>query len=310
MMENNWKEDKDGITIEVPAEFDFRPNLHYLQRDKNEIMFEIENETIIRLLSVNDERIFIKISAPDNHKLLIQFLDGARPKSVRTKCDVVKYIRDWFDLDTDLVPFYEMAQTDPLLKHLIQQFYGLRIVGMPNLFEALCWGVLGQQINLGFAYTLKRQFVEKFGEAAEYNEKTYWVFPSFEKIAKLTVEDMSEIKMTVKKREYIIGIAQLMASGELSKERLLELAEFKKIEKELTKIRGIGPWTANYVLMRCLRYPTAFPIADVGLHNAIKLLENMDRKPTKEEILKIAVPWKNWEAYAAFYLWRVSYSNK
>lgn len=310
MKENKRKEDNEYFTIEVPAEFDFRPNLDYLQRNKNEIMYEIKNGKITRLISINDERMLLEISAPDNRNLFIRFLDGTQPSSIKTRTAVINYIRDWFDLNTDLVPFYTIARNDQLLKHLIRDFYGLRIVGLPDLFEALCWGVLGQQINLRFAYTLKRQFVEKFGEAVEYNGKDYWVFPSFEKIAKLTAEDMSGIKMTVRKSEYIIGIAQLMASGRLSKERLLELDDFKKIERELTSIRGIGPWTANYVLMRCLHYPTAFPIADVGLQNAIKLLKEMDRKPTKKEILETASPWNNWEAYATFYLWRVSYSNK
>ncbi|PAV31696.1 DNA-3-methyladenine glycosylase [Virgibacillus profundi] len=308
MVKNKWKEENDSIIIDVPAEFDFRPNLDYLLRDKNEIMYKIKDKAITRLISANDKRMLVQISAPNNHNLHVRFLAGTRPKSVKTRANVVNYIRDWFDLDTNLAPFYEIAQTDPLLKHLIQDFFGLRLVGLPDLFEALCWGVLGQQINLGFAYTLKRQFVEKFGDAVEYNGENYWVFPSFEKIAKLTIEDMSEIKMTVRKSEYIIGIAKLMASGELSKEKLLELDDFKKIEKELVKIRGIGPWTANYVLMRCLRYLTAFPIADVGLQNAIKSLKNINRKPTKEEILEIASTWKGWEAYATFYLWRVSYN--
>ena len=199
-----------------------------------------------------------------------------------------------------------MAQKDPLLKMPTQNFYGLRVIGIPDLFEALCWGVLGQQINLTFAYSLKRQFVEKYGDSVEWNGKKYWVFPSYEQIAQLTPTDLADIKMTVKKSEYIIGIAKLMANGALSREQLMNMS-FKDAEKNLLKIRGIGPWTANYVLMRCLRFQTAFPIDDVGLINSIKLLRNMDRKPTKDEIVELSCPWKNWESYATFYLWRVLY---
>lgn len=97
-----------------------------------------------------------------------------------------------------------------------------------------------------------------------------------------------------------------MESRELSREKFMKM-NVKDAEKNLTKIRGIGPWTANYVLMRCLRFPTAFPIDDVGLMNSIKLLRNMNRKPTKDEILEISLPWKKWESYATFYLWRVLY---
>jgi DNA-3-methyladenine glycosylase II len=235
--------------------------------------------------------------------MIVHFLKG-KPNDM---IEVIRYIREWFDLDNDLTSFYKMAKADPLLKIPLEKFYGLRLIGIPDLFEALCWGVLGQQINLSFAYTLKKQFVEKFGESIEWNGKKYWIFPSYDQIAKLTTRDLEDIKMTVKKSEYIIGIAQLMASGELSKQKLMEIDNFKEVEKSLIKIRGIGPWTANYVLMRCLRFPTAFPIDDVGLINAIKTLLNMDRKPSKDEILELSIPWGNWESYATFYLWRTLY---
>jgi DNA-3-methyladenine glycosylase II len=98
-----------------------------------------------------------------------------------------------------------------------------------------------------------------------------------------------------------------MVEEKLTKEKLLNLSNHKDAEKMLVKIRGIGPWTANYVLMRCLRYPSAFPIDDVGLHNAIKHRLGKELKPTKEEIIKLAVNWTNWESYATFYLWRYLY---
>lgn len=303
----NWKEEDGELLINAPVEFNFTTNLAYMQRDKNECMYEIENELITCTITTGDEHTLVQVSSPDNRNLRVRFLAGTRPKTLEGKAAIVHYIRDWFDLDKDLTSFYKMAQHDPLLQQVIKGNYGLRIVGIPDLFEALCWGVLGQQINLAFAYRLKRQFVEKFGRSITYNGKPYWVFPSYEKVAKLQLADMSDIKMTVRKSEYIIGIAQSMANGDLSKEKLLQLNSFKKIEKELIKIRGVGPWTANYVLMRCLRYPTAFPIDDVGLINAIKHLKKMERKPSKEEILEAAIPWKNWEAYATFYLWRALY---
>ena len=178
-----------------------------------------------------------------------------------------------------------------LLQQAVSEFYGLRNIGIPDLFEALCWGILGQQINLTYAYTLKRRFVETFGSSIEWEGQSYWIFPEPEDIAKLTVEDLSSLKMTVKKCEYLIGVAQLIADGSLSKAQVMGTGDFKQAEKMLVKIRGVGPWTANYVLMRCLRFPNAFPIADVGLHNAIKHLTGAEEKPTKEEILKLAAPW-------------------
>ena len=301
-----WHEVKNSIVITLPEQFNMNANLGYLSREQNECMYEIESDSITKVITIGEIRSLVQINVINNKQMIVQFLNESSPIE-RRKCEeIVKFIDEWFDLNNDLTPFYEMAKADPLLKVPARNFYGLRVIGIPDLFEALCWGVLGQQINLAFAYTLKRQFVEKFGDFIEWNGKKYWVFPSYERIAQLTPSDLADIKMTVKKSEYIIGIAKLMASGELSREKLMKM-DFKDAEKSLIKIRGIGPWTANYVLMRCLRFQTAFPIDDVGLINSIKILRNMNRKPTKDEILEISLPWKSWESYATFYLWRVLY---
>lgn len=301
-----WHEVNDVIVITLPEIFDMNANLGYLTREKNECMYEIENNIITKVIAIGEIRSLVQVSVINNKQMIVQFLNDSRPVEQWKREEIVKYIHEWFDLDNDLTPFYEMAKADPLLKMPARKFYGLRVIGIPNLFEALCWGVLGQQINLAFAYSLKKQFVEAFGDSIEWNGKKYWVFPPYERIARLTPTDLADIKMTVKKSEYIIGIARLMASGELSREKLMKM-NFKDAEKNLIKIRGIGPWTANYVLMRCLRFPTAFPIDDVCLIRSIKILRNMNRKPTKDEILEISFSWKKWESYATFYLWRVLY---
>jgi DNA-3-methyladenine glycosylase II len=220
---------------------------------------------------------------------------------------IVMYVREWFDLDNDLTPFYAMSQGDSLLNGVVTRLYGLRNMGIPDLFEALCWGIIGQQINLAFAYTLKRRFVESFGKKVSSGEITCWLFPTPEDIAALSVSDIATLKMTTKKSEYLIGVARLLVDGVISKEMLLKAESFKAAEKMLVSIRGIGPWTANYVLMRCLRYPAAFPIDDVGLHNAIKSVLEMEQKPTVAQIRELSAGWANWEAYATFYLWRVLY---
>lgn len=303
----NWKELNGSILIKTPETFRFNVNIDYLTRDSNECMFEVVDEKIIRVIVIDELKILVQISSTDKNDLIVEFLTGMIPKTFKEKEAIVSFIYEWFDLDVDLIAFYEMGSRDALLKHPIEKFYGLRAIGIPDLFEALCWSIIGQQINLKFAYTLKRQFVEKFGEAIVFKGEKYWIFPSYEKIAKLTVDDMANIKMTRRKFEYIIGIAKLMNEKVLTKEKLLQMNDLKRAEKALVSIRGIGPWTANYVLMRCLRYPTAFPIDDVGLINAIKLQLDMNRKPTKEEVKKLSAKWVNWESYATFYLWRLLY---
>jgi DNA-3-methyladenine glycosylase II len=292
------------MKIRVPEEFSFSENLKYLSRSSNECMYQIKDNRICKAIQVGKETAIVEI-VMDSDALSVCFL-GSEPNAA-VRAGVEQYVREWFDLDTDLGPFYKMVQTDELLKKAINTFYGLRIMGIPDLFEALCWGILGQQINLPFAYTLKRRLVETFGKSVEHNGESHWLFPAPVDIAGLTVADFDGLQMTVKKTEYLIGVAKLMAEGKLTKEQLQATENLKEAEKMLVAIRGIGPWTANYVLMRCLRFPNAFPIDDVGLHNALKHLLGRDQKPSKEEILRLSSGWTGWEAYATFYLWRFLY---
>lgn len=304
---DTWEDDGNEIKVFLPKEFNFEKNINYLSRSSNECLYNIDNKRVSKAISIGEETIIIEVSPGDDDYINIRFLGEIHPTSPTIRAEVVRYVKEWFDLDRDLRPFYVMAKEDPLLSNAIHSFYGLRIIGIPDLFEALCWGILGQQINLSFAYTLKRRLVEKFGRGVEQDGVTFWVFPSPEDIAGLPVEELESLRMTKKKSEYLIGVAQLMVEGKLTKDLLLNLGSHKQAEKMLVKIRGIGPWTANYVLMRCLRYPSAFPIDDVGLHNAIKLLLAKEKKPNKQEIMNLASNWTNWESYATFYLWRFLY---
>ncbi|MFB9277124.1 DNA-3-methyladenine glycosylase 2 [Cohnella cellulosilytica] len=292
------------IRIPVPAEFDFSVNLDYLSRSPDESLYRIRDGRLFKTIPCGSRSPFFEVAAEPGSLLVLPLDD--EPWSPETEREVVAYTRDWFDLDNDLSPFYELAGRDPLLRDVVSRLYGLRNMGIPDLFEALCWGIIGQQINLAFAYTLKRRFVEAFGRQVRRGDVDCWLFPEPRDIAGLDVGDIAALKMTTKKAEYLIGVARLIADGELGRAVLLE-GDIRSAEKRLVSIRGIGPWTANYVLMRCLRYPSAFPIDDVGLHNAIKAVLRMEQKPTAARIKELAVGWRGWEAYATFYLWRVLY---
>ncbi|MGG6313169.1 DNA-3-methyladenine glycosylase 2 [Paenibacillus macerans] len=304
-----WEDRGHMLWLPVPAPFSFAENMKYLSRSSNECLSRIDGQRLYKAIPLESGEIpVVEISAEGNKALRVRFLGGTAPSRKRDREEVARYVREWFDLDTDLRPFYELAQGEALLREAVDSFYGLRNIGIPDLFEALAWGIIGQQINLAFAYTLKRRLVERFGRSVDCEGERYWVFPSARDIAGLTVADLEDVRMTRRKSEYLLDTARLIAAGgELTKEGLRAAGGVKEAEKRLIGIRGIGPWTANYVLMRCLRMPDAFPVDDVGLQNAVKHVLGMDRKPTPKELLAWAEGWKKWESYATFYLWRVLY---
>ena len=186
---------------------------------------------------------------------------------------------------------------------MVEKYHGYRIIGQPDLFESLVWAVLGQQINLQFAYTLKQRFVEQYGEILDWNDQKYFLFPSPEVVFKLTMEELLQLQFSRQKAKYTIGIAQEFVKGTLSKEKLKGLT-LQNAKEELIKIKGIGNWTANYALMKTFRYPDAFPLEDAGVHNAIKSLKKMKAKPDLDQVKRIFKKYKGWEAYATLYLWK------
>jgi len=307
-MHFQWDDHADCLIVQLPEPFSYEHNLDYLSRSTNECLFHVDNLDIYKLLRIVDKDVLIAVNSADSAAMRIRIINiedaAQQPELLRA---VAEYVWEWFDLGRDLMPFYDLVQRDPLLGPVVQRFHGLRLMGIPDLFEALSWGIIGQQINLTFAYTLKRRLVEAFGTSLVWEGRTYWSFPSPETIALLSPDALTALQFTGKKAEYLIGVAALIAEGQLTKERLLALGSIQAMEKELVRIRGIGPWTANYVLMRCLRDPAAFPLADVGLHNALKHVMGLDDKPSLDTITQLAAKWAGWEAYATFYLWRVLY---
>lgn len=300
----NWADYPSHIEIYPPKEFNFKECLVFLERSDQEILHQVKNESLYKLIPVDESLILCKIRYSDEC-IKVDFPISAPSSEKRKKA--AEYIWEWFDLDCKLGEFYQIAGKDNVLRGLVQDYYGLRIMCIPDLFEALVWAIIGQQINLTFAYTLKKRFVEQFGESLRFEADTFWVFPTFEKIASLEVEDLKKLQFSTRKAEYVIHIAKAMTSGELAKELLLQQQDYQQIKASLMAIRGVGAWTADYVMMKCLHQTTAFPIADVGLHHALKNQLGLDRKPTIEEIMDIAVNWEGWQAYATFYLWRSLY---
>ena len=289
-----------SLRIPPPHEFSYELALNFLKRSPRELLHKVIDDRIEKAIRINGAVIVFSIRY-EKDELLVEFLNTK--VTVAQATEVVKYIREWLDLDTDLKPFYAMCQKDKLLKGLVKNFYGYRIVGQPDLFESIVWAVLGQQINVQFAYTLKQKFVERYGEALTLKEETYYLFPAPAVVAQLTEAQLLALQFSRQKAAYTINIAKAFAEGVVSKEMLVGLS-LKEAKDHLMEIKGIGNWTANYALMKTFRHADAFPLEDAGIHNAIRNLKKLTKKPSLEEVKKVYKKYKGWEAYATLYLWK------
>lgn len=291
------------IKIPVPELFNKDECLWFLSRDFDDCMYRVYKDRVRRAFGEAGSIMVVDVyMMPD--ELVLEWLN-MKP------CDqdienVIRFVSEWFDLETDLTQFYSIILEDKRIAHIAKEYSGLRFIGIPDLFEALAWGIIGQQINLSFAYKLKRRLVEKYGTFTLYEDEKYYVFPAAEVLSEVKTDDLRALQFSEKKAEYLITIAKAFSAGTLSRELLQNLPDLESRIKYLTNIRGIGLWTANYALMKSLKEPSGIPHGDAGLLNALinhGIIEAKNDKASIEEFFK---PFTGWEAYLVFYLWRTS----
>ncbi|MBS8266701.1 DNA-3-methyladenine glycosylase 2 family protein [Mesobacillus boroniphilus] len=203
-----------------------------------------------------------------------------------------------FQWNLELIHIHEHFQTTEL-KNLFNEHYGTPLVLEFDPFSSLIKSIIHQQLNLKFAFTLTERFVKTYGEELG----GVWFYPTPEKVAQLSVEELRELQFSGRKAEYVIGIAELAVSGQLDFEKMKTKPD-AEVAQELIKIRGVGPWTVENFLMFALGRPNLFPMGDIGIQNALKKYFNLDEKPTLAEMEKYKKPWNPYLSYASLYLWR------
>jgi len=207
-------------------------------------------------------------------------------------------IMEIFHFHQSLDPIYEHFQ-ETSLSNLFDEHRGTPIVREFSLYAALMKSIIHQQLNMAFAHTLTSRFVKTYG----HEKSGVWFYPAPEKIANTDPLEFREMQFSTRKAEYIIGLSKAIADGRLDLEGM-RFKEDDEIRAELVAYRGIGPWTAENFLLFGLGRPNLFPVADIGLQNALKIQWNLELKPKPDEILPHLPEWSPYLSYAALYLWR------
>lgn len=289
------------IRLQKPDIFSFSECLHFLDRGYDDCLYTIEGRRVLKPLQVDGNQALIEVKEEGN-VLEVGILAGEGTSSILNKAS--GYVSEWFDLKRNLAPFYHQLDQHDRLAWMADRYHGLRLMGIPDLFEALCWCVIGQQINLTFAYRLKRRLVETYGSSITYGGKQHYYFPDPGRLGEVSVDELREMQFSRQKAEYIIGIARQFADGDMSKDVLSTQGDGKQMLKQLRKIRGVGEWTANYVLMKSLKEMNCITYGDTGLQAAVSSVLGLDRKPSREEINSLFAPFEDWQSYLVIYLWR------
>ncbi len=174
---------------------------------------------------------------------------------------------------------------------------GLRVLLTLDPFEALVWAILGQQVNLAFAYALRRDLVRLVGIPAEEGLIAH---PDAAHLVALDAADLQALRFSRRKAEYLLHAAAEVAAGRL---RLEDRATATGAARDLLALRGCGPWTTQYVLMRGLGFSDCVPVGDAGLTLALQRWFGLDTRPDGPETLHLMTPFAPHRSLATFHLW-------
>lgn len=200
-------------------------------------------------------------------------------------------------LRIDPAAFADFARDDALLGPILARQPGLRIVQSATVFEALTWAIIGQQINLGFAIALRRTLIQLAGRQ---HTSGLWCYPEAADVARLALEDLTSHKYSRAKADTVLRLAKLVHEGALSLERGRDLVE---VSRELLAVKGIGPWTVNYALLRGYGYADCSLHGDVAVRTALHRLMGGEARPGIVEAERLLERYKPHRTMAAAYLW-------
>lgn len=286
-----------SFTLALPPFYRAEYVLRNFWRDPKSAMESAEGNRITKVVRLNGQTALLHIELEAEQAVCsvetTSKIDGDALRAAHT------IALRLLGLTSDPLLFERKLEGEPELRSLIGERTGLRIPLTGDVFEALVWSIIGQQINLAFAFSLRRTLAEKCG--TRYDER-YIAHPTPEQVANLKPSDLTPHQFSQRKAEYLIDTARLIVSGELP------LADFAKapvtqVEKCLLAVRGLGPWSVNYILMRGFGCADCVPIGDSGLRTALRKFFAMESSPTPAQTVPLMEAFAPYRSLATYHLW-------
>jgi len=251
---------------------------------------QVDGASYRRTISVHGSEGYFEVSLDPSRDALLVRIDFPDPRSLFY---IVERIRAMFDVNADWTSIVKALRHDPALAAAVQRDPGLRVPGAWNGFELAVRAILGQQVTVKGATSLAGRIASTLGKPCKGAQGLTHIFPSAQALAHAR---LASVGLTTARAATIRALAGAVASGKLTFEGVVDSSDFLR---RLCEIPGIGHWTAQYVAMRALGEPDAFPSSDLGLLRALSLESSRDLEARAE-------PWRPWRAYAAMYLWRMA----
>ena len=296
--------DKSTTTIKPVAPFDFELTAGYHTYFQGRYGTDsMEGGVYRRLLDLDGKLVLASvrsvgsIEAPE---LTVDLqAEGLTSKDAPRATSLVGWL---LGADQDLSGFYDHCREDQGMWDIIQRYHGLHLPHTPTVFEALVLAILGQQIAANVARIIRTLMIETCGPNQAFEGETYYAFPRPHTLAALSIEQLRAMKLSQRKAEYVQGIAK--ATPEFSAVGLESLHGMtdEEVVRNVVELRGVGHWTAQWLLIRALGRPDALPLGDLALRRAVSRIFFEGEDLNDAQVEEFAARWSPWRTYATVYL--------
>lgn len=279
---------------EYSFRLEFRPPFHwnalltFLAQRAIPGVEAVESGCYHRTISLNGDSGALSVSLAESGHALEVRISFPEPRWLFL---IIERVRRIFDLGAEPGEIAAHLRADPLLAERIDSMPGLRVPGCWDGFELAVRAILGQQVSVTAARTLAGRLVQSFGVLMSAVDPLTHLFPRPEVLAQA---DIGTIGLPESRARTIRSLAQAVSKGTIG---FVSVPNVEGFQKRLCELPGIGNWTAQYIAMRALGDPDAFPASDLGLLHAIPV-------QSERELVQRAEAWRPWRAYAAMYLWQ------
>jgi AraC family transcriptional regulator of adaptative response / DNA-3-methyladenine glycosylase II len=289
--------DGAGVTLRLPFSppYDWEAMIGFLAPRAIAGVEQVDAERYRRSFILGDARGAVEVRPASGKSHL---LAAIHTSDVAVLARVVARLRRLFDLDADITAIDAHLSADPRLAPLVSARPGLRVPGAWDGFELAVRAILGQQVSVQAACTFAGRLASAHGEQLRLAQAPdgwpHRLFPTPEAVA---ATDLTAIGLTRARAARLAGLARAMIED---RDLLRAYQTLDETLARLTALPGVGPWTAQYIAMRALREPDAFPASDLGLMRAMQGPQGL---PSPAQLLAMAEIWRPWRAYAAMRLW-------
>ena len=292
---------KTSFFIFPDPPFDFERSAGIHGRFEKSLPDVYEKGAYKRVLHLDEKSVFVLVTSDgtiEKPRLRVEAHSRLLSRDVK---ELKRLLHRMFAASFNFDKFYSFAKKDRLMRIVSKKLRGLRPVSPPTLFEALVIAITEQQISLNAAVAIRSRLIEKYGKTVKFEGRCFYAFPTPAVLAKARLRQMMAVGLSRNKALYISELSKKVASQELDLENLRKMDDEVAIA-ELTKIKGVGHWTAEYALIRGMGRMNSLPADDLGIQRAISQAYFKGKRIGSSEVRHVLSKFSPFSGIAAFYL--------